>query len=826
MEKSSLKAYPFTLLKSVMLIVLVALLLMILLASGLLNYQSRHAGNQLNQQLLNSQSAMAQHQLEDFLDNPHQLSHLMQQYLEGGQAGINADTIRPELVNLGSRAFKDVPALQRFSWADADGTLVSVTRNSDTGRVYLQQTAAEDLTQLVSYSGLSEQTNIVHTRNNFDVRRQPWFTMAQQQRNPWWTTEPSAQGVIAVYHLPIYTQQGEFAGVISSAILPGKMNGYLAQLLPGKDYALVIVDNRHQVVAHSDNAPETGKLPASLIRHEEDSREGKVRVFSVEDKHYLSTAFDVQDREYLLKWHAVLIVPRQSTFATTHQLHLMISLSCVIVFLLLMAVLSLVILRFTGSLKETVGKVKQIGFTPWIKESKKRLFPEMATLNEELLRVSDLSPSFAARTHLEEDAETGFLTLGGMKQLPALYDNRNLLAMLKVSNFDAVKNALGSVLAKEFIQYFAERLRAILPEGALCCRDREDTFIIAFAGNFESKDVAWYRSIISSVFRMNSSEIAGESHIFTGHAGMIIAPLTKESFNECLRNVSLAVQHAQSQHNGDCVLFTPEMREEEVNNLRLHQALRDDLQAEGFHLVLQPIVPYDDPAQCKEGECLIRWQSNVLGFVPPDRFIALAEHTGMIVPLGKWIIDTACRELATFIARGAPTDFKLHVNISAVQLQQSDFARHLLECIHRYELANSNICIEITESVLLHDTHRIVEVLAYLRRLGISVAIDDFGSGYSSLSYLHSLPFDCLKIDRGFVRNVLEDKKSEAVIASVLMLSQSFNVPLVAEGVETAEMAAKLREMGCDLAQGYYYSRPKPFAEFVAVNGQFVVRPE
>lgn len=134
---------------------------------------------------------------------------------------------------------------------------------------------------------------------------------------------------------------------------------------------------------------------------------------------------------------------------------------------------------------------------------------------------------------------------------------------------------------------------------------------------------------------------------------------------------------------------------------------------------------------------------------------------------------------------------------------------------------NSNICIEITESVLLHDTHRIVEILAYLRRLGVSVAIDDFGSGYSSLSYLHSLPFDCLKIDRGFVRNVLDDKKSEAVIASVLMLSQSFDVPLVAEGVETAEMGAKLREMGCDLAQGYYYSRPKPLRSFCSARGCF-----
>jgi len=827
MEKTSLKAYPFTLLKSVMIILLVALLVMILCATGLLNYQSRKAGNLMNKQLLNTQSEMVQLKLGDFLDNPHQLSHLMQKFLQGGQSAVNDGMVRPELVYLGSRAFADIQAMQSFSWTDANGNYFSVKRDSTTGRIYLERSSPQDPTQLITYSGISEQSNIVKSVNNFNVNSFSWFHIAQHQRNPWWMSEPGVKGQIATYHLPVYTKEGQFAGVVSSGLMPAKMNTYLAQLLPNKDYSLLILDENRHVVASTDNAMMPDKLPSSLTHDAEECNCDKLASFHVDGQRFLATTFDVRDSEYLLKWHGVLIAPHKAAISTTRQQHLMIMLASATVILLLMAALSLVILRFTGSLKETVEKVKEIGFKPWKKETQNRPFPELATLNEELERISELTPSAGMqRTSLEEDAETGFLTLGGLMHTPALYDNRNLLAMIKVSNFNSVKNALGSALAKEFIQSFGERLRSILPEGALCCRDREDTFIVAFAGTYESKDVAWYRTIITSVFREQSPEIADESHIFTGHAGMIIEPLTEESFSECLRNVSLAVQHTQNQRNGACDLYTPEMREEEVNNLRLHQALRDDLQNEGFHLVLQPIVPFAEQVQCTEGECLIRWQSNVLGFVPPDKFIALAEHTGMIVPLGKWIIDTACRELATFIARGAPSDFKLHINISAVQLQQADFSRHLLECIHRYELHNNNICIEITESVLLHDTHRIVEILAYLRRLGISVAIDDFGSGYSSLSYLHSLPFDCLKIDRGFVRNVLEDKKSEAVIASVLMLSRSFEVPLVAEGVETAEMAAKLHEMGCDLAQGYYYSRPKPFADFVTANGQFVVQPE
>jgi EAL domain-containing protein (putative c-di-GMP-specific phosphodiesterase class I)/GGDEF domain-containing protein len=828
MEKSSLKAYPFTLLKSVMIILLVALIAAILCATGLLDSQSRKAGNLIDQQLLTTQSEMVQLRLEDFLDNPHQLSHLMQQFLQGNHASLSDEVIRPQLVYLGSRAFADIPALQSFAWTDANGNHLSVRRDSSTGRIYLERTSQQDPTQLVSYSGLSEQTNIVKSIDHFNVSNQPWFNAARRHRNPWWAKEPATQGYVVTYHLPVYTKEGQFAGVISSSLVPAKMNGFLEQLLPSSDYSIMVLDERHQVIAKTDNAAVTAdKIPASLMRKPDENPHGQSVNFRVDGQRYLATAFEVHDPEYLLKWHALLVAPRQSALVAIQRQHLTVTYGSIIIIVLLMLALSLVIMHFIWALKESVEKAKEIGFSPWENESKKRMFPELLALNEELSRVSQLTPSGALqRTSLEEDTETGLLTLGGLTHTPALYDNRNLLAMIKVSNFNSVKNALGSALAKEFIQSFTERLLNILPEGALCCRDREDTFIVAFSGSYESKDVAWCRSVMSSVFREQASEIAGESHIFTGHVGIIIESLTKDSFSECLRNVSLAVQHAQSQRNGACELFTSEMREEEVNNLRLHQALRDDLQTEGFHLVLQPIVPFGDIVACVEGECLIRWQSNVLGFVPPDKFIALAEHTGMIVPLGKWIIDTACRELATFIARGAPSDFKLHVNISAVQLQQPDFSRHLLECIHRYELHNSNICIEITESVLLHDTHRIVEILAYLRRLGISVAIDDFGSGYSSLSYLHSLPFDCLKIDRGFVRNVLDDKKSEAVIASVLMLSRSFDVPLVAEGVETAEMAAKLHDMGCDLAQGYYYSRPKPFADFNAANGQFVVQPE
>jgi EAL domain-containing protein (putative c-di-GMP-specific phosphodiesterase class I)/GGDEF domain-containing protein len=826
MAKSSLKAYPFTLLKSVLIVSLLSLIVSVFCLTGLFNYQSHQVDEVVNKQLLLGKSELIQHKLEDFFDYPQQVSNLLLQYLQGVENSTADPQLIPEMVYLTAHAFNTAPAFKSLSWAERNGRYYAIARANHSNQIYLERTLEANSQRLVKYSGITQDSNIVKVNESFSVQQQPWFSAARRQKLPYWRTEYLTDGPVVAYHLPVYDRQGQFRGVVTGKTMPTDMREYLHSILPGKNDSLLIADDRRNIVVQvgagallQQNQPVIRQLLKS------DGRQ-RMLTFRVGGEEYLATAFDVQDRQHLLKWKAVLIAPRHAAIGEMKKQRLMMTFSNMLFVFALMVVLALIISHFTGTLKEVVGKVR-LGLTPWKKE-RKRLFPEIASLDEALNKVALALPGTFEfkRKKLEEDVETGFLTRSGLLHTESLYENRNLLAMVHVSNYNSVKNVLGNELARQFIKQFTQRLRAMLPEGALCCCDREDLFIIAFDGIYESKDVTYYCSLLSSVFRLTTTDMSGESHIYTGHVGMVIETLSQENISECLMNVSLALQHAQLQRNGASELFTPQMREEEVNNLRLHQALCDDLQTEGFHLVLQPIVPFDPELACNEGECLIRWQSNVLGFVPPDKFIGLAENTGMIVPLGKWIVETACRELAMFIARGAPRDFKLHVNISAVQLQQPDFSHHLLESIHRNELMNSNICIEITESVLLHDTHRIVEILAYLRRLGVSVAIDDFGSGYSSLSYLHSLPFDCLKIDRGFVRNVLDDKKSEAVIASVLMLSQSFDVPLVAEGVETAEMGAKLREMGCDLAQGYYYSRPKPFDHFVPQDGVLLIKPE
>lgn len=226
------------------------------------------------------------------------------------------------------------------------------------------------------------------------------------------------------------------------------------------------------------------------------------------------------------------------------------------------------------------------------------------------------------------------------------------------------------------------------------------------------------------------------------------------------------------------------MHEAELYNIQLHESLHDAIQHHEFHLVLQPIVDLQDQSAFQEGECLLRWRSEAAGEIPPDRFIPLAEESGLIIPLGRWIIEEACRELAGMINRGAPANFILHINVSAIQLLQQDFAWHLMDAIYRHGLVTGNICLEITERLLMDSAARISRMIAYLRRHGIAVALDDFGVNLSSLPYLHTLSFDSIKIDRRLICQFADDDKAESMIASLIVLAQGFKVPVVAEGIE------------------------------------------
>jgi EAL domain-containing protein (putative c-di-GMP-specific phosphodiesterase class I) len=258
--------------------------------------------------------------------------------------------------------------------------------------------------------------------------------------------------------------------------------------------------------------------------------------------------------------------------------------------------------------------------------------------------------------------------------------------------------------------------------------------------------------------------------------------------------------------------FNQDLASESQSRLQIKDDLKKAIDENQFELAYQPQVGID--SQAVQGlEALIRWQHPAKGFIPPDVFISIAEESGQIHDIGDWVLDEACRQMATWHKDGL-ANMQIAVNVSAKQFMRPDFIDFVEKTYQRHQLDPSCLELEITESVLVTDVQQVIDTCHRLQEMKIKVAIDDFGTGYSSLSYLQELPVDTLKIDRAFISGI-DNVTSKSVARTIVMLAQSCGLETVAEGVETKEQADMIAELGCDYIQGYFYSKPVSSAELV-----------
>jgi predicted signal transduction protein with EAL and GGDEF domain len=274
-----------------------------------------------------------------------------------------------------------------------------------------------------------------------------------------------------------------------------------------------------------------------------------------------------------------------------------------------------------------------------------------------------------------------------------------------------------------------------------------------------------------------------------------------------LRNADIALYRAKADGRGVFRFFEPAMdahlQQRRVLELDLHRAL----DAREFVLFYQPLVDVAS-GRISGFEALMRWNHPTRGLLSPDKFIGATEEMGLIVPLGAWALAEACREAVTW-----PDDVKVAVNLSAVQFSGGDLVRAVTDALDGSGLPARRLTLEITESLLLHNTKQVLGILHELRGLGASISMDDFGTGYSSLSYLRSFPFDKIKIDQSFIRDLAHDEDAAAIVRAVTSLGSALGMATTAEGVETDDQFARLRAEGCTEVQGYLFSRPAPAAD-------------
>jgi diguanylate cyclase (GGDEF)-like protein/PAS domain S-box-containing protein len=379
--------------------------------------------------------------------------------------------------------------------------------------------------------------------------------------------------------------------------------------------------------------------------------------------------------------------------------------------------------------------------------------------------------------------------------------------MLDLDHFKVVNDSVGHSAGDALLQEMAQRLRSLLRETDVLARLGGDEFAILQSYEPAQRDGAI--GLASRIVEIVAQPFDfGESKMCVGVSiGIAIAPQDGIDPGELLRKADFALYRTKSRGRNGFSFFEPAMMAEAEARRRLASELRDALTRNEFELHYQPVIDLATGAP-RGAEALVRWRHPQKGLIPPDRFIPLAEDTGLIVELGAWILRQACADAAAW-----PSDFQLSVNLSPVQFRRGDLYDVILDALIDARLPVERLEIEITESVLLdHDVNCRV-LLQQLRDIGISIALDDFGKGFSSLRYVTNFPVDKIKIDKSFTHGLVDRAECAAVIASVITLARGLGIATTAEGVETERQSELLRAAGVTLAQGYLFGRPVPASE-------------
>jgi predicted signal transduction protein with EAL and GGDEF domain len=350
--------------------------------------------------------------------------------------------------------------------------------------------------------------------------------------------------------------------------------------------------------------------------------------------------------------------------------------------------------------------------------------------------------------------------------------------------------------------------------GDVVARFGGDEFVVldaALASSAEVEEMA--QRIIESLSA--PMPLAGEEVTVGVSIGIAFAPSDGRTAGDLLKNADAALYRAKAAGRGTFRFFEPEMDRKLQERQRLVQDLRTALTRNELQLHYQPFVTAETGAT-SGCEALLRWHHPEHGMISPAEFIPLAEESGLIVPIGAWVIDQACQEAA-----GWPATHRVSVNISPVQFRSRVLPEVILTALSRSGLAPSRLEVEVTEAVLIDDANAALDILRQIRGLGVRIALDDFGTGYSSLSYLRRFPFDKIKIDRSFVQELHTRHDSQVIVRAIRDMAQGLGMTVTAEGVETVEQAERLRRTGCEELQGFLYSRPKPAGElFLREDGK------
>ena len=395
------------------------------------------------------------------------------------------------------------------------------------------------------------------------------------------------------------------------------------------------------------------------------------------------------------------------------------------------------------------------------------------------------------------------------------------ILFLDLDNFKNINDTHGHIVGENLLKDVANRLIECMRAGDTVARLGGDEYTVLLPQISDPKEIVYVAQRIMNSFK---EPFIIQSHEFfvTTSIGISIYPSDGENTIELLKSADLALHHAKREGRNNYQFYSKQMNIRIKKRLKLENELRQALSKNQFLLHYQPMI-HIESGEIFGVEALIRWNHDEMGIVSPMDFIPLAEETRMIIPIGEWVLKTACEQCNVWRDMGYP-ELNIAVNVSSLQFHQKDFFKNFKIILEKTRFNMDHLTVEITENSIMGKTKEIIETMRSIKRIGVKISIDDFGTGYSSLNYLKRFPIHTLKIDRSFIMDIPNDPDSVVITKAIISLAKALKLEVVAESVERKDQLDFLRENGCDYIQGYYFCRPVPadrMTEFIDEKRNF-----
>ena len=389
-------------------------------------------------------------------------------------------------------------------------------------------------------------------------------------------------------------------------------------------------------------------------------------------------------------------------------------------------------------------------------------------------------------------------------------DREGALLLIDLDNFKTINDTLGHDAGDQLLQQVAQRLLACVREGDTVARLGGDEFVVMLEDLHENPLAAAEQTeTVGQKIIANLGMpylFADHAHYSTPSIGVSLFNSQQNTIDVLFKQADIAMYQAKKDGKNRLRFFDQEMQEIINKRVAIESELRNAVENQQLHLYYQ--IQVDENNRVYGTECLIRWLHPELGLIMPEQFIPMAEETGLIIPISRWGLETACKQLKAWESNSRTCDLVLSINVSPIQFHQADFVSHINALLNQYAINPKQLCLELTESLLIDNVSQVIATMNALKTIGIQFSLDDFGTGYSSLQYLKQLPLDRIKIDKSFVRNIVADDNDKIIVKTIISMAKSLNIQVIAEGVETEEQRRFLLENGCSQYQGYLFGKP------------------